>query len=171
VTLSRSGRTTHGESFTTDSSQNDLLRLRSNTPVLGDPTTTSQTLTLQFSVDVHDLALTIYDLDQDSTSGLLSNRYADNIHISSPRPTRSTPGELILGTGIATDPFRMDPAGGNGNLPGAPRDPLPARDYYKVDLFWDAVPANTPINLVYSQAIWNASPTPTIWISNPTFCA
>lgn len=171
ATLSRSGRTDHGESFTTDANQNSLLRLRSDNAFLStDPANTPQTLTIRFSVEVHDLALTVFDLDRDATGGLFATRFEDRVHISSPTPTRIARGAQVLGTGTAADPFRMNPGAGNGNLPGAPRDPAPERDKYKVDLHWDVVPANTSISLVYAQALWNGSPTPTVWLSNPTFC-
>jgi hypothetical protein len=172
ATLSRAGRTDHSESFTTDANQNNLLRLRSDASRLGpDPATTPQTLTLRFSVEVRDLSITVYDIDRDARSGLLTTRFEDRVHITSPTPSRAEKGAEVLGTGTSADPFRMNPSAGDGNLPGAPRDPAPERDKYKVDLHWDVVPAGTSINLVYAQALWSGSPTPTIWLSNLTFCA
>lgn len=174
VTLSRTVTTDHAETFTTDPAQNNLLRLRSETPGTSeDPTTTRQELSLQFNKDVHDLALTIYDLDLDLRSGLFTTRYEDRVHVTSPSIFRSTRGTHIIGSGTAGDPFRMNPSVGNGNFPGAPLQSEPQN--FKVDIRWDFVAAGERVSFEYIQGAWNEgvtfAPTPSIWISNPTFCA
>ena len=174
ATLSRDVTTDHSETFTTDPSQGNLLRLRSETPGRSnDPATTKQTLSLRFSMDVHNLALTVYDLDLDLRSGILSSRYEDRVHITSASTFHSTKGTNIIGSGTESDPFRMNPAVGNGNLPGGPLQSQ--SQSFKVDLHWDFVPAGEQISIEYIQGAWNEGigfgPTPTIWISNPTFCA
>lgn len=174
ATLSRAVTTDHAETFTTDPNQNNLLRLRSETPGLSeDPTTTKQELSLKFDKDVHDFTFTIYDLDLDLSSGVFATRYEDRVHVASTPPTKSVKGTNIIGSGTAADPFRMNPAVGNGNFAGAPLQS--ERDKFKVDLHWDIVAAGKSVVINYTQGAWNEgitfAPTPTIWISNPTFCA
>lgn len=171
ATLSRTVITDHAETFTTDGSQRDFLRLRSQAS-RSNPATTNQTLILKFSMDVHDLRLTIYDLDRDLNTLSITN-FEDRVRIHSQSPFTKANGANVIGSGTAADPFRASPAAGNGNAEGAPTQRL--SESFKVDLHWPFLASGSQIVIEYFQGAWKqgvfTEPTPTIWISNPTFCA
>lgn len=168
ATLSRSGRTNHSDTFTTDGSQNGFLRLRSNTPLpIWDPSTTAQTLNLSFSVEVRELTFTVYDIDRHQPQDRETPLYEDLVYFTSTPPTELALGSEIEGSGRDADPLRMKRSLEGGNMPGMPNERDAA--LYKVDLYWDKVPAGATISLVYAQRDWSSGVTPTIWLSNLRF--
>lgn len=167
ATLSHGGNTRHQDTFTSDLG---CLRLRSNVPTaLTDIPSISQTLSLQFSEEVRDLSFTVFSLDRHEVDGVV--RFEDRIHFSSTPPTSYVLGSEVVGDGRERSWFRMNPDLPGGDATGRPDQS--DRDLYKVELHWSVVPADATITMEYSQGNFfgRPRPTPTIWLSNPTFCA